>query len=166
MCAFDGQKKNQDPIEQREQEERPQNSADDEGESAVMRLIDKKRSRQCPGDAATRDESGNRDRDFLKEDGEERADDSAAERDQQHHPLRRLLHEIGGNLEPDREPERRNKEPEKFSSEQQDRDTDDDADDRNGEVHKCVSSSRAAQTARDLAVAFSGTKQKLAADMT
>src|SRR5882724_886388 len=100
-----------------------------------MRVIDKERSGQRPGDAAASDKPGNRDRNFLKENREECADDSTAERDEQRHPLRRLLHEISGDLKADREAERRDEEPEKFSSKQQDRHADDDADDGEGKVH-------------------------------
>src|SRR2546423_6143847 len=100
-----------------------------------MRVIDKKGSRQRPGDASTVDEPGDGDRKFLEQDREESAAHAAAERNQQRHPLRRLLHEIGGDLETHREPQRRDEEPEKFPAKEQNRYADDDADNRDGKVH-------------------------------
>ena len=90
---------------------------------------------QSPGDASARDETGDADSQFLQQDREQRAEHSAAERDKQRHPLGRFLHEVSGNLQPDGKPKRRDEEPEKFPSEKQDRHADDDADDRDGEVH-------------------------------
>src|SRR5256714_480294 len=107
-----------------------------------MRMIDKECGRQGPGNAAAGNKPGDRDCNFLKENREERTDDSAAERDQQRHPLRRLLHEIDRDLEPDCEAERCDEQPEKFSSKEQNRYADDDADDRDGKIHFFIIASR------------------------
>src|SRR5687768_3506115 len=101
-----------------------------------MCVLDKKRSRQGPGNPAAGDETSEGDRELLQEKRQQRSDHAATDCDRQAEPGRRLLHEISRDLKTDREAQRRYEEPEKFSPEKEDGGADDDADDGNGQAHK------------------------------
>src|SRR5207248_1785048 len=98
--------------------------------------MNKKRGGDCARDIASRQKAKNSNRNFLKENREQRSEQAQSESDDQSQDRRRLLDDVRGNFHTDSETDRGYAEPEQPSSEEQYHDADEYAYDCCRGVHR------------------------------
>ncbi len=133
--AFDGGKDDQCPIEKSDEQKSAGDSPEHEGNGGIMRMINEEGRGDGDRDAPANQKTGDADGELLQEERDESADQAKAEGEEKGKPKGRVLAKVRRELEPNRKAERGDEKPEEPATKKKKRDSDNDADDRQGEIH-------------------------------